>query len=59
MVFAGGVIMALGSRMTPGCNIWHLLGGLPLFTMQSLLFLVGLLPGAWLGAILLRRLVVA
>lgn len=59
MVFAGGVIMALGSRMTPGCNIWHLLGGLPLFIMQSLLFLVGLLPGAWLGTLLLRRLLAA
>jgi len=53
MVFAGGVIMALGSRMTPGCNIWHLLGGLPLLTMQSLLFLAGLLPGAWFGGRLL------
>lgn len=57
MVFAGGVVMALGSRMTPGCNVWHLLGGLPLLTMESLLFLLGLLPGVWLGGRLLRRLV--
>jgi uncharacterized membrane protein YedE/YeeE len=57
MVFAGGVVMALGSRMTPGCNVWHLFGGLPLLTMESLLFLLGLLPGAWLGGRLLRRLV--
>lgn len=56
VVFAGGVIMALGSRMTPGCNVWHLLGGLPLLTMQSLLFLAGMLPGAWLGGRLLLRL---
>lgn len=49
MVFAGGVIMALGSRMSPGCNVWHLWGGLPLLTMQSLLFVGGLVPGAWLG----------
>lgn len=59
MVFFGGVIMALGSRMAPGCNVWHLLGGLPLFTMQSLLFVLGLLPGAWLGGKLLQRLVAA
>lgn len=58
MVFAGGVIMALGSRMTPGCNVWHLMGGLPLLTMQSLLFLAGLFPGAWLGGRLLLRLTV-
>lgn len=56
MVFAGGVIMALGSRMTPGCNVWHLMGGVPLLTMQSLLFLAGLLPGAWLGGRLFVRL---
>jgi len=56
VVFAGGVIMALGSRMTPGCNVWHLLGGLPLLSMQSLLFLAGMLPGAWLGGRLLLRL---
>lgn len=49
MVFCGGIIMALGSRMAPGCNIWHLWGGLPLLTMQSLLFAGGLVPGAWLG----------
>lgn len=54
MVFAGGVIMAFGSRMTPGCNIWHIMGGLPLLTMQSLLFVVGLLPGAWLGSKILK-----
>jgi len=59
MVFAGGVIMALGSRMALGCNVWHLLGGLPLFSVPSLLFLVGLLPGAWLGGRWLRRLLAA
>lgn len=56
MIFTGGVIMALGSRMTPGCNVWHLMGGVPLLTIQSLLFLAGLLPGAWLGGRLLLRL---
>lgn len=55
-VLSGGVIMALGSRMTPGCNVWHLLGGVPLLTMQSLLFLAGMLPGAWLGGRILLRL---
>jgi uncharacterized membrane protein YedE/YeeE len=57
LALAGGLIMGLGARMTPACNIWHLLGGLPILAVQSLLFLVGLLPGAWLGSLLLRRLV--
>lgn len=55
MVFTGGIIMAFGARMTPGCNVWHLWGGLPLLTMQSLLFVVGLVPGAWLGGQALQR----
>ncbi len=54
---AGGILLALGSRMTPGCNIWHLFGGLPILAMQSLLFLAGLVPGAWIGTILLSRLI--
>lgn len=53
---AGGVLMGLASRMAAGCNVWHLLGGLPLLTMQSLLFLAGMVPGAWLGGRLFLRL---
>jgi len=53
----GGTLMGLASRMTPACNVWHLLGGLPLLSLQSLLFTLGLLPGAWLGTLLLTRFV--
>ena len=53
----GGIIMGLASRMTPSCNVWHLFGGLPFLALQSFLFLAGLLPGAWLGGIILTRLV--
>ena len=51
----GGVIMGLAARMAPACNVWHLLGGLPLLSLQSLLFTLGLLPGAGLGSWLLVR----
>ena len=54
----GGIIMGLASRMAPACNIWHLLGGLPILAAQSLLFLAGLLPGAWLGSLLVSRVVI-
>jgi uncharacterized protein len=53
----GGVIMGLASRMAPSCNIWHLMGGLPILAVESILFLLGLLPGAWLGSRLLLRVV--
>lgn len=51
----GGIIMGLASRMSPACNVWHLLGGLPLLSLQSLLFTLGLLPGAWVGTLVLTR----
>ncbi len=54
----GGIVMGLASRMSPACNIWHLMGGLPILAAQSLLFLAGLLPGAWLGSLLLSRVVI-
>lgn len=55
--FSGGVLMAFGSRLTPGCNVWHLWGGLPIFALTSLLFVLGLLPGAWLGSRLIVRII--
>jgi len=55
--FVGGVLLALASRMTPACNVWHLLGGIPVLALQSLLFFVGLLPGAWLGGRILTTVV--
>ncbi len=54
----GGCVVGLAARMVPGCNIWHLWGGLPVLALQSLLFVAGLLPGAWLGSRLLTRYVV-
>lgn len=49
----GGLLMGLAARMAPGCNVWHLLGGLPILALSSLLFVAGLVPGAWLGSRLL------
>ena len=55
---AGGTIMGMASRMAPACNIWHLFGGLPILAGQSVLFLSGLLAGAWLGSRILVKWVV-
>ena len=55
--FAGGTAMGLASRLAPTCNVWHLMGGLPILAMSSMLFLIGLLPGAWLGGRLVVNLV--
>ncbi len=53
----GGAVMGAAARMAPACNVWHLLGGLPILAAQSLLFVLGMLPGAWLGSRLLTRFV--
>jgi len=54
----GGLLLGMAARMVPGCNIWHLWGGLPILAGQSLLFLLGILPGAWIGSKLLVRFVI-
>lgn len=54
----GGTLLGMASRMSPACNVWHLLGGIPLLSLQSLLFFFGLFPGAWIGTFLLTRFVV-
>lgn len=55
--FGGGLLVALGARIANGCNIKHVLGGLPLLSLQSLLFVGGMLVGAWLGAKLLPKII--
>ncbi len=57
--FTGGIILALGSRMTPGCNIWHLFGGLPILALQSIFFLSAIFPGAYIGSMVLKHLVLS
>ena len=57
-VFIGGILIGFGSRATPSCNLFHIFGGLPIFAIQSILFLIGLLPGAWLGSRILTRFVI-
>ncbi len=57
-VMVGGVVLGLAARMTPACNVWHLFGGIPILAGQSLLFMAGLFPGAWIGSRLLSRWVI-
>ncbi len=52
---AGGIVMGFASRIAPSCNLWHLFGGLPALGLQSILFLVGMVSGSWIGSILLSR----
>jgi len=53
ITLGGGILLGLSSRMASGCNVWHLMGGLPILALSSLMFLGGLLPGTWAGSRLL------
>lgn len=58
LAFVGGAIMALSARIAEGCNVWHILGGLPYLSTSSLLFLFGLFPGSYLGSRILQRAII-
>lgn len=53
----GGAIMGFGARMSSGCNVWHLLGGIPVLATSSILFTIGLPLGAWIGGKALFKLI--
>lgn len=57
-VAIGGVLLGMASRMVPGCNVWHLWGGVPILAGQSVLYLIGLIPGTWLGSLILVRYII-
>lgn len=55
--FIGGMFLGFSSRMAGGCNVKFLMSGLPLLSIQGLLFLIGLLPGTYVGTVIFKRLV--
>ncbi|MCW8900146.1 MAG: YeeE/YedE family protein [Gammaproteobacteria bacterium] len=57
-VLVGGFFLGLAARMVPGCNIWHLWGGVPILSMQSLIYAIALLPGTWLGSKFLAKYII-
>ena len=57
-VLFGGVLLGMAARMVPACNVWHLWGGVPILAGQSLLYVVGLVPGTWIGSFILSKYVV-
>lgn len=53
---AGGFLMGLATTMMVGCNVTHILGGLPQLALSSLAATAGIAGGAWAAAMLLSRL---
>ena len=55
---AGGILLAYSSRISLGCNIWHLAGGIPVLAWGGFLFLSGIFTGAWIGSFIMKRVVI-
>ncbi len=55
---AGGILLGYSSRIAAGCNIWHVLGGVPILAWGGFIFLAGMVAGAWIGSRILLRWVV-
>lgn len=55
--FIGGMLMGFGQRLAGGCNVGHLLAGVPLFSVASIAAAVFIVVGAYIGTKIIVRLV--
>ncbi|NOZ58353.1 MAG: YeeE/YedE family protein [Euryarchaeota archaeon] len=56
-VFIGGVLMGYGARLALGCNVGHIMSGVPQMAVSSFLAFGAIAAGAYLGGRILLRLV--
>lgn len=56
--FMGGILIALGARIATGCNLKFLLGAVPIMAFQGIVFAAGMIGGAYLGTVMLKRIVI-
>jgi hypothetical protein len=45
----GGLLMGVGARLSFGCNIGALVGGISVGSLHGFVWLAAALPGSWLG----------
>ncbi len=48
--FAGGLLMGFGAVTSGGCNIGHLLSGIPQLSLGSILAGISIVLGAWVAS---------
>jgi len=56
--FTGGLLLGFSSRMAGGCNVKFLMSGLPMLSIQAMVFLLGLVPGSYIGTIIFKKFVI-
>jgi len=55
--FVGGMLMGLGERIGNGCNVGHILSGVPQFSIGSIVGGFFIVVGAYIGSKIIVRLV--
>ena len=55
--FIGGMLMGLGERIGNGCNVGHILSGVPQFSIASIVGGAFIVVGAYVGSKIIVRLV--
>ncbi len=50
----GGFLMGLSAPLMMGCNVTHILGGLPQLEVTSILAAIAIISGFWLGSKIIR-----
>lgn len=55
--FIGGILLALGARIASGCSLKFLLGAVPLFALQGIVFAISMIAGAYIGTVFLKNIV--
>jgi len=56
-VFVGGFLMGYGARLAIGCNIGHIMSGVPMLAVSSLIAFAAIAAGAYVGGKILMRVV--
>ncbi|WP_457555566.1 YeeE/YedE thiosulfate transporter family protein [Candidatus Pyrohabitans sp.] len=56
-VFVGGLLMGYGARLALGCNVGHIMSGIPQLAVSSFIAFAAIAAGAYIGGKILMRLV--
>jgi uncharacterized membrane protein YedE/YeeE len=53
--FVGGILLGIGTVITPPCNVGGFGTAIMALSLSGFLMAMGLIPGAWVGAMILQR----
>ena len=48
--YGGGILLGSGAMLAKGCNFGHIFGGIPELGISSIIALITMMLGNWLGS---------